>query len=121
MKRLREGGQTRLFPEIEPGPGGYLSEHPSKWFARFLRLTLGEETKAAAGLTFHSFRHTVKVALRVAGVDERIQDALLGHESHHVSGQYGDGYKAPRLYEEISKIEYLGLDLSTLRPATQST
>ena len=115
VERARKAGRVRLFPEIEPGKGGYLSDHPSKWFARFLRLTLGEKTKVDAGLTFHSFRHTMKDALRAAGVDERVQDALLGHENNHVSSQYGDGYKAPRLHAEISKVRYVGIDLSSLR------
>jgi len=114
VESLRGGSQKRLFPEVVEGAGGYVSENASKWFARFLRKTLGKETTEAAGLAFHSFRHTMKDALRVAGVHERVQDALLGHESGHVSGGYGDGYKPPRLLEEIAKVGYAGLDLSHL-------
>jgi integrase len=118
VETCRSGRAHRLFPEIEFGRGGYLSDNTSKWFARFLRKTLGDDLVKKRKLVFHSFRHTVKDALRVAGVDERIQDALLGHESDHVSSVYGEGYKPPRLFEEISKVTYQGLDLTPLYPPT---
>ena len=56
----------------------------------------------------------MKDALRAAGVEERLQDQLLGHESGHVSAAYGEGYKPPRLLAEISKVKFEGLDLSRL-------
>jgi integrase len=118
VQQLQREGIARLFPEIEPGAGGYLSDTISKWFGRLLRLTLGKEAVGADGLMFHSFRHTVKDALRAAGVDERVQDALIGHETDHVSSQYGDGYQVPRLFAEISKMQHEGLDLSGLYPAS---
>ena len=118
VRQLQREGIVRLFPEIEPGAGGYLSDTTSKWFKRFLRHTLGEEEIGADGLMFHSFRHTVKDALRAAGVDERVQDALLGHETDHVSSHYGEGYKVPRLYEELSKTQFGKLDLSHLYVAS---
>jgi len=114
VDEMQGDGAHRLFPEIEVGRGGYLSENVSKWFGRFLETTLGEELVDARRLVFHSFRHCMKDALRAAGVEERIQDQLLGHESGHVSGDYGEGYKPPRLFEEISKVKFEGLDLSRL-------
>jgi integrase len=116
VQQLQRQGTIRLFPEIEPGPGGDLSDTISKWFGRLLRLTLSKEAVSADGLTFHSFRHTVKDALRAARVDERVQDALIGHETDHVSSQYGEGYQVPRLFAEISKMRHEGLDLSALHP-----
>ena len=121
VQRLRGSGQERLFPEIATGAGGYLSENVSKWFGRFLRLTFGRDGRKAACLTFHSFRHTMKDALRAACVHERIQDVLLGHENDHVSSEYGKGYKPPQLIEEISKVSYPGLDLSVLHVASSKT
>jgi integrase len=120
VQQLRREGIVRLFPEIEPGAGGYLSDTISKWFGRFLRLTLGKEAVSADGLMFHSFRHTVKDALRAAGVDERVQDALIGHETDHVSSQYGEGYQVPRLFAEISKMRHEGLDLPGLYSASSA-
>ncbi len=117
VQSVRSAGQKRIFSEIEPGKGGYLSENPSKWFGRFLKKTLGDEVTRSRRLAFHSYRHTVKDALRAAGIEERIQDALLGHESGHVSSVYGEGYKPPRLLQAISKISFPGLDLSAVRRA----
>lgn len=105
-------GRTKLFAEIKIGASGYASDNPSKWFARVLNKTFGEDRRRADGLTFHSFRHTFKDALREAGVEERIQDVILGHESDHVSGQYGSGYKAPRLHAEICKVKFDGLKIT---------
>lgn len=116
-KRQKESGYTRLFPELEKGKSGYYSDNASKWFRRFLRETLGTETVKDRRLVFHSFRHVMKDALREAAVDERIQDALIGHENDHVSATYGEGYKPPRLLEEISKVTFKDLDLSHLYPS----
>jgi integrase len=117
VEQMRAAGVHRLFPNLEVGKSGYLSDNASKWFARFLQQTLGKETVEARRLVYHSFRHGMKDALRAAGVEERIQDALIGHETDHVSSVYGEGYKPPRLYEEISKVRFLGLDLSHLYDA----
>lgn len=114
VEALRRRGEKQLFPEIEKGAGGYASDKPTKWFARFLRKTLGAETVEREHLVFHSFRHTVKDAMREAGIDERMQDALIGHENKHVSSVYGKGYGARRRFEELSKICYRGLELDHL-------
>ena len=55
-------------------------------------------------------------AMRVAGIEARVQDALIGHDTDHVSARYGEGYKPPRLYEEMKKVQFSGLDLSHLYP-----
>lgn len=111
VEKCRTTGQSKLFPEIKIGVGGYASENVSKWFSRLLKKTFGIEKKVSDGLTFHSFRHTFKDALRDAGVEERIQDVILGHENDHVSGRYGHGYKAPRLADEVAKVNYGSLTI----------
>lgn len=111
VRQLARDGKTRIFPDIEVGAGGYLSDTTSKWFRRFLLHTLGAKTVGIDKLVFHSFRHTMKDALREAGVGERVQDALLGHETDHVSSQYGEGYKVRRLFEEITKVSHNGTAL----------
>jgi integrase len=113
-KQRKEQGCERVFPELEMGVSGYFSDNASKWFGRFLEITLGERLIAERALVFHSFRHAMKDALRRAKVDERIQDALIGHETDHVSATYGEGYKPPELLGEISKVTYWDLDLSHL-------
>jgi integrase len=102
----------RLFPNWKRGEDGYYSSGFSKWFARFLN-NLGLKDPR---LVFHSFRHGFKDALRRAMVEERIQDAIMGHEPEHVSSEYGLGYGPAELNKAIKPVSYIGLDLSVLRP-----
>jgi integrase len=103
-----------LLSGIKRSSSGYASDNVSKWFRRFLKFTIGDEEKRASKLSFHSFRHTMKDAMRAAGIDDRVQDALIGHETDHVSARYGVGYKPARLHEEFKKVTFPGLDLSHL-------
>jgi len=77
----------RLFPNWKRGEDGYSSGF-SKWFGRFLASVDLNDLR----LVFHSFRHGFKDALRRAMVEQRIQDAIMGHEQEHVSSDYGLGY-----------------------------
>jgi integrase len=67
---------SRLFPNWKRGEDGYYSSGFSKWFARFLTSVDLKDPR----LVFHSFRHGFKDALRRAMVEERIQDAIMGHD-----------------------------------------
>ncbi len=49
-------------------------------------------------------------------VEERIQDAIMGHEPEHVSSEYGLGYGPAEFNKEIEAVGYIGLDLTMLRP-----
>lgn len=75
----------RLFGDLEPGPRGDWSYHPSKFWARYLR-RIGMKQR---GLNLHSFRHTFADECRRAGVDEGVLKALLGHSDHSQTGRYG--------------------------------
>jgi integrase len=84
----------------------------SQWFGRYLRKEVGIADKRKV---FHSFRHGFKDALRAAGVEKAINDALTGHESGDVGSTYGDEtYPLPPLVEAIERLNYPGLDLSHL-------
>ena len=74
---------------------------------------------------FHSFRHGFKDALRAAGVNEDVNDALTGHSGGN-SVARGYGWKVmvrrfgfPTLCAAVEKVCYTGLDLAALhwRPA----
>jgi integrase len=70
------GGQSaRLFPKLQKGSKGGFGEAFSKWFGRYKR-SLGIDNEKSV---FHSFRHGFKDALRAAGVNEDVNDALTGH------------------------------------------
>lgn len=65
------------------------------------------------GVSFHSFRHNYRDALREAEIGlERVR-ALGGwrRDSDGEEAIYGKGLKAATLYREIEKVRYAGLDL----------
>jgi integrase len=114
----RKGGPSaRLFPELTPGPKGGFGEAFSKWFGRYKR-KLGVTN---SGSVFHSFRHGFKDALRAAGVNEDVNDALTGHSGGNaVARGYGwrdmvRRFGFPTLAGAVCKVAYPGLDLSHLR------
>lgn len=122
-RRREDGNDAWLFPSVAPDRGRAGVPAWSQWFGRFLR---------AAGVTdkakvFHSFRHTVKDALRRGRADHEIREALIGHaQSSTVSWGYGANamlsrFGAAALSEAIHRISYPGLDLSRVRPLNTPT
>jgi integrase len=107
---------ARLFPLLTPGSKGGLGEAWSKWFGRYIR-DLGIANRASV---FHSFRHGFKDALRAAGVNMDVNDALTGHIGvASVASSYGAKdmvrrFGLPVLIEAVAKVAYPGLDLSHL-------
>jgi integrase len=121
----RDGGETaRLFPKLDKGSKGGFGEAFSKWFGRYKR-ALGIDNEKSV---FHSFRHGFKDALRAAGVNEDVNDALTGHSGGNaVARGYGSDDMVRRfgfhtLCTAVEKARYSSLDLSHLRwaPAAKS-
>lgn len=115
VEEMRARGERRLFPELKPDRMGYLSGPFSKFFNDRRRF-LGKLGMAGTGVSFHSFRHSYRDALREAEISlERVR--ALGGWSRDSGGEeanYGKGLKPSTLYREIQKIDYPGLDLSHL-------
>lgn len=117
-ERRRQGEHAWLFPTVAPDQGRALSAW-SKWFGRYLRTTVGIKD---TDRVFHSFRHGVKDALRRGRVDVEAREALLGHSgsTSSVSRGYGASEMLERwgvkvLRDAVSKIEYVGLDLTRVK------
>jgi integrase len=114
--RSSGGRSARLFPELQQGSKGGFGEAFSKWFGRYKR-SLGIENDKSV---FHSFRHGFKDALRSAGVNEDVNDALTGHGGGNpVARGYGSDNMVRRfgfaaLNAAVEKAQYPGLDLSRL-------
>ena len=112
-----DGPKARLFPLVQPNSKGNYGAGFSQWFGRFKR-SLGIENESSV---FHSFRHGFKDALRAAGVNEDVNDALTGHSGGNaVARGYGwrdmvrrFGYST--LSAAVAKVQYPGLDLAALR------
>ena len=112
------GGQSaRLFPKLQQGSKGGFGEAFSKWFGRYKR-SLGIDNEKSV---FHSFRHGFKDALRAAGVNEDVNDALTGHSGGNaVARGYGSDDMVRRfgfhtLCAAVEKARYSSLDLSHLQ------
>ncbi|MDA9432083.1 hypothetical protein XH88_09865 [Bradyrhizobium sp. CCBAU 51627] len=117
-RRKADGADAWLFPSVAPDRGRAGVPAWSQWFGRYLR---------AAGVTdkakvFHSFRHTVKDALRRGRADHEMREALIGHaQASSVSWGYGANamlsrFGAAGLSDAINRISYPGLDLSRVKP-----
>ncbi len=123
-RRRTDGPQARLFPLVQPNSKGNFGAGFSQWFGRHKR-SLGIENESSV---FHSFRHGFKDALRAAGVNEDVNDALTGHSGGNaVARSYGwkdmvRRFGFPTLNAAVEKVQYPGLDLSRLRwkPTTRA-
>ena len=112
-EEARQAGRTRLFPEVQRDTHGYFSGF-SKWFARYLEKC---EVKGAR-ITFHSFRHSYRDALRRAEVPRDVAQALGGWASQGTDDNYGSGLDPASLGRYVARVRYDGLDLSGLADIT---
>ena len=110
VERVKERGEERLWPEYSvPAKGAYGKVY-SQEFAR-MRQRCGVD-----GVDFHGIRHTVRDALREAGVPVDRAEALGGWSaSAGTSSIYGRGFTTKALQKEIAKVRYQGLGLSHLQ------
>jgi hypothetical protein len=114
--RREHGEKAWLFPLVAPEkPGGAAAW--TKWFGRYIR-SIG--IKHAAKV-FHSLRHNFIDAMRAAGVDEEMREALAGHGWWRMTTNRGYGAKdmvrrftAKALSDAVGRIAYPSLDLSHL-------
>ncbi|MCW2265881.1 integrase [Gluconobacter cerinus] len=113
-----DGEDAPLFPMIraETSKGKKPTSPFSNWWGREARKAVPELNKS-----FHSFRHTAKRALRNAGVDKTLRDAVMGHEAGDVAEAYGldetgSGFELAVLNKAIQAIQYPGLEIK-LAPA----
>jgi hypothetical protein len=63
---------------------------------------------------FHSFRHTLKDALRDANIDKETQDLIMEHSIEGVAGEYGRRQLMEPQRKAIALVKYPRLDLSHL-------
>jgi hypothetical protein len=108
----RETGLVQLFPDLQRRNSGHTFSWLSAELSEFIRQAIGNQP----GLTFRSFRHSFRDALRDADVPGDQSFMLGGWRNRRLSASdnYGIGGTIPRLYKCIEKVEYPGLDLSHL-------
>jgi integrase len=116
VAEAKKAKRTRLFPEIAKDTHGYYSQF-SKWFARFLDKARVKTSK----ITFHSFRHSYRDALRRAMTPRDVVQALGGWASQGTDDDYGSGLESGFLADYVAKVEFAGLDLKHLHKAVEET
>ena len=115
---MRARGEKNLFPEIKADVRGYKGAIFQKRFNSF-KQSVGINDP---GTVFHSFRHTWRDALRNARISEEVAQVLGGWAGRGQDKKYGSQqFSASIRLEELSKIEYNGLDLSSLYLSRDTT
>lgn len=112
--RLKQAGQTRLFPEAKRNSRGQMMADFSRMFSRYLS---GLGIKNGRGYSQYSFRHGAADALRRAGYLDHEFKFLMGHGDTSMTGRYGmipQGLLEKRV-ELINAIAYPGLDIEHLK------
>ncbi|GMO24663.1 site-specific integrase [Bradyrhizobium ottawaense] len=94
----------------------------SEWFNGYLAQHVVDDPVKK----FHSFRGTFKRFARAAGLDEVVINHLVGHSNHSVGARYGrkrdadgvrdSGYPMPRLFEEIGRVRFEGVNMNAVVP-----
>ena len=106
-----------LFPEMPRGDAPKMSDQFSKRFRTFLKPT---GIWVPRRKVFHSFRNTFNDALRNAGVSRELREPVMGWIDYKkMDNRYGSGHLIARLHEDVSKVEYPGLDLGHLHTGLQ--
>lgn len=120
VQRLRDRGDTRLFPQAatnaKNGPGNWIS----KAFGYYLGKLSADWPKAKRG--FHSLRKSVIQEMQTAGVASEMRAQIVGHElddEHHAT--YSREFTATEKLHGAGKSPGLsvlayGLSLDALRP-----
>ncbi|WEJ09304.1 site-specific integrase [Sinorhizobium prairiense] len=113
VARIRKDGASRLFPDLPGDTQDELSDLFQKRFAYWQKKVLGISEK---GVSFHSFRHGFRDALREAGVPIDATRALGGWaRSGGVEERYGQGTRPATLSRWLAEVAYDGLILPNPR------
>ena len=114
VAKLRDEGQTRMFPDLNKRRDGY-GQAASRWFASY-KVNCGIVEGPGGKKDFHSFRHTVSNTLKQLNAEHFPTQELLGHSTGSITfGRYGKKY-SPKLLKEqvVDRLRY-DIDLSHLK------
>lgn len=97
VKRLREAGEVRLFPDWEP------ADKVNRWF---LRTFLPKLKIDADGKVFHSFRHNLKTELVRTGCPKDVHDMITGHGDQSVAAVYVHDMPLKRMNDALNRVSF---------------
>jgi integrase len=121
ITKLRKTKETHLFPIWHRQADKAKREKASKggpimlneFYPRFIpkRFNVTYRTKADVSPTrpWHSFRHTFKTALKLAGVPKPIRNELAGHADYSTGATYEHETSVESLKAAIEKLHFDGL------------
>lgn len=104
VARMRDAGETRLFPKLRQDSKGRWSGNWSKFWGRFARQEVGITDKRKV---YHSFRHLFKDLLRETECQDEVSDVLMGHSDGSMGSRYGStpgSYPIAPLFRAINVI-----------------
>jgi integrase len=102
----------RLFPEAKTAAGEKPSDNYSK---RFHTDLVNADIWVPRRQVFHSFRNNFNDALRDGGTNVELREAINGwSEQRSMDSHYGAGHTDLKLFSEVAKAEYPGLETSCL-------
>jgi integrase len=106
-EEIRNAGHERLFPELTYTNYSGYSRKISRWFNdKFKKKILGSWDKK----DFHSFRGNVATFLAEGNAEKFYKMALLGHAQEGMTEEVYTTARAPKLKEELEKLDY-GIDV----------
>lgn len=117
IAKLKKAGETHLFPEwygdgqarIAASAGGKrilnqpYSQFIPRWFNRTYLPKVGITDPAKV---FHSFRHTFKTGMSVAGVPRAVSDQITGHDDASSGAGYIHDASLDVLKEAVDRVTY---------------
>lgn len=109
---VEAAGREWLFPDMPCRDAPKMSDQFSKGFRTFLKPT---GIWVPRRKVFHSFRNAFNDVLREADVRLEFREQIMGWVDYKkMDNRYGHGHLIKRLYDEVSRVAYQGLDLSHL-------
>jgi integrase len=120
VHKLRKAGETHLFPQwyrqgVESKKRDVnktLNLHWPKFIPKRFNVTYLKRVGIHdARKTWHSFRHTFRTGLELAGVEKAIADRLTGHADGSMAATYTHGVSIEKLKEAIDRLQFEGFEL----------
>ncbi len=107
---LRASGATHLLPNW------YQRGEAKRDWSAFIPDAFNVTTKKNLGITgrktWHSFRHTFKSGLKMAGVPKSMRDDLAGHSDNSAGAGYEHGEAVEAMKEALEKLRFDGFTLA---------
>lgn len=117
VERLREAGETKLFPDLDFLAQNGPANAGQRAFNRYLE-RLGIAARGHGKLGLHSFRDTAITTMKVAGVRRELREEYCGHELSS-RGDHDEAYGEDFLPHNLAKLCHpalsFGVDLAGLR------